>query len=744
VAGSGSAAANVPWGDNGAPLSSTERPAAADRFRPDLEGLRAVAVVLVVLFHAGVPGFRGGYVGVDVFFVLSGFLITGLLVRELQRTGMISLVNFYARRARRLLPAAAVALAVTVIASAWLLPPLLVPGVATDGITAALYSANMRYALQATDYLQAELAPSPLLHFWSLGVEEQFYLFWPALLLFAVGRRAFSIRRIAVIVVLVGVGSFALSTWLTEVAQPWAFFSLPARAWELAMGAGLALVAARSLALPRVGAVVASSAGLAMIVAAGVIFDTGTPFPGTAALLPTVGAALVIGAGLRDSTVGPSRILSTGPFRWMGRISYSLYLWHWPIIVLPATALETTLPLPARIALALLAILVAAASQRWVEDPIRRGRFVGLRPRRNLALAGALTLTVAMVSLGIGAWSFVGQGSGLGAPAPASGPGTDNILNLPVGIGPSGSPSGGSGSPSNGPGPSGQGGTPSPSSAAATAMPVTVGGPLPANLVPTLLQARADLPRIYGDGCHLDFSGIEPGTCVYGQAAGSPTVVLFGDSHAAQWFPTLERLAIARGWRLVSLTKSACSAADATVWNTALNRVYTECDAWRERALARIAAEDPDLVVMADSRGYTLALPGGPSPAQDHESLWDAAVARTLARLMPIARAVVLMGDTPKASVDPPVCLSKHRDDSLACATPAAVAIASAHLAAERTVAVAAGAVFVDPSPWVCPSDPCPVVIDQYLVYRDQQHLTATFAAALAGALVAVLPLPPP
>jgi peptidoglycan/LPS O-acetylase OafA/YrhL len=724
-------------------LSSIERTAAADRFRPDLEGLRAVAVVLVLFFHAGVPGFGGGYVGVDVFFVLSGFLITGLLVRELQRTGTVSLVSFYARRARRLLPAAALALAVTVIASAWLLPPLLVPGVATDGIAAALYSANMRYALQATDYLQAELAPSPLLHFWSLGVEEQFYLFWPALLLFAVGRRSNAIRRVAVVVVLVGAGSFVLSMWLTQVAQPWAFFSLPARAWELALGAGLALVAARSLALPRVGAVVASSVGLAMIVAAGVVFDTGTPFPGSAALLPTVGAALVIGAGLRDSTVGPSRILGSGPFRWMGRISYSLYLWHWPILVLPAVAMETTLPLPTRIALALVAILVAAASQRWVEEPIRHGRFVGLRPRRNLALAGALTLAVATVSLGIGAWSFLGQGPGLGVPAPAAGPGTDNILNLPAGIVPGGSPGVGGSAASSGAGSTEPGGSPGPGTATATP-PVTAGGPLPANLLPTLLQARADLPRTYGDGCHLDFSGIEPGTCVYGLAAGSPTVILFGDSHAAQWFPTLERLAIARGWRLVSLTKSACSAADTTVWNTALNRTYTECDAWRERALARIAAEHPDLVVMADSRGYTLALPGGPAPAQDHESLWDAAVARTLARLEPLAGAVVLMGDTPKSSVDPPVCLSKHRGDSLACATPAAVAIASVHLAAERSVAAAAGAVFVDPTPWVCPSDPCPVVIGRYLVYRDQQHLTATFAAALAGALVAVLPLPPP
>jgi peptidoglycan/LPS O-acetylase OafA/YrhL len=721
-------------------VSRIERTSAADRFRPDLEGLRAVAVVLVLLFHAGIPGFPGGYVGVDVFFVLSGFLITGLIVRELQRTGTVSLVAFYARRARRLLPAAALALIVTVIVSAWMLPPLLVPGVATDGIAAALYSANIRYALQATDYLQAEVAPSPLLHFWSLGVEEQFYLFWPALLLFAAARRSDAVRRIAVVVVLVGAGSFALSMWLTQVAEPWAFFSLPARAWELALGAGLALAATRSLALPRVGAVAASGVGLAMIVTAGVVFDTGTPFPGSAALLPTVGAALVIAAGLRDSTVGPSRILGSGPFRWMGRISYSLYLWHWPILVLPAVAMDTALPLPTRIALALVAILVAAASQRWLEEPIRHGRLVRLPARRNLALAGALTLAVATVSLGIGAWSFLGQGPGLAVPALGADPGPDNGLDSPAGIVPGGSP-GGAGS---GTGPTEPGGAPAPGTSAPVTPPVTTGGPLPANLRPPLLQARDDLPRTYGDGCHLDFSQTEPGACVYGVPGGSPTVILFGDSHAAQWFPTLERLAIARSWRLVSLTKSACSAAATTVWNSALNRAYTECDTWRERALARIATEHPDLVVMADSRGYMLALPGGPVASEDREATWDAAVARTLARLGPITRAIVLMGETPKSSVDPPVCLSKHRDDSLACTTPMADAIASARLAAERTVAAAAGAVFVDPTPWVCPSDPCPVVIGRYLVYRDRHHLTATFAAALAGALGAVLPLPPP
>ena len=176
---------------------SDVRPAAEPRdgFRPDLEGLRAVAVGLVLLYHAAVPGFSGGYVGVDVFFVLSGFLITGLLLREVRRTGTVSLPNFYARRARRLLPASALVLLVTVVASFFMMPPLRVPDVAGDAAAAAMYVSNMRFAFQATDYLQAELAPSPILHFWSLGVEEQFYIFWPAIVLLATRGRGDARRR---------------------------------------------------------------------------------------------------------------------------------------------------------------------------------------------------------------------------------------------------------------------------------------------------------------------------------------------------------------------------------------------------------------------------------------------------------------------------------------------------------------------------------------------------------------------
>ncbi|MBF6605092.1 MAG: acyltransferase [Chloroflexi bacterium] len=741
-----------------------------DRFRPDLEGLRAVAVLLVLLFHAGVPGFGGGYIGVDVFFVLSGFLITGLVARELERTGTVSLAAFYARRARRLLPAAALVIVVTVAAAAIFLPPLRVPDIAADGTAAALYVSNLRFAFQATDYLQSELAPSPLLHYWSLGVEEQFYLLWPALLLLTVrwsGRRSggqaarlpgvqagsrssagtLSVARLAAVITGVGIASLALSIVLTGVAEPWAFYSLPARAWELALGGLLALAAFRSLELPAALATALTAIGVVLIVIAGMIFDTTTAFPGTAALLPTAGAALVIAGGFTRSLGVAGRVLSTAPLRWLGRISYSLYLWHWPILVIPAAALETTLPLPVRILLALVAIPIAALSQRFVEEPIRRGRFVGLRPGRSLAIAGVATVLVASLTIGIGnaalsSPAFASTGGGPGASLPAD-LGTILGSSAPTtGSASSGSASSGSTptAPTPGAAPSATAANgPTDSPPATPTRPPTAAGRVPANLRPSLAAARGSLPVTYADGCHLDFAATRPGPCAFGLTTSTKTMILFGDSHAAQWFPALERLAIQDGWRLVSLTKSACPTADVNVWNSALGRTYTECGTWRTNVLARIAAERPRLIVASDSL-YTLAIAGSPVPVADRMPLWNAALARTLGRLAKLAPHVLLIGDTPRSGVDPPVCLSAHLTDALACATLTATALDPVYLAAEGAAAASAGVSFLDPGRLVCPSEPCPAIVGNVLIYRDYQHLTAVFSTAVAPYLGARLP----
>ncbi len=721
-------------------------------FRPDIEGLRAVAVLLVLFYHAR---FRapGGYVGVDVFFVLSGFLITGLLLRELGSTGRISMSAFYARRARRLLPAAALALLVTAVASAILLPPLRVQDVAKDIGAAGLYVSNMWFAFQATNYLASDLPPSPVLHFWSLGVEEQFYLFWPALLAlvaggaFAAGRIADGIRRVGVTLAVTFVVSLVLAVWLTGVQQPWAFFSLPTRAWELALGGLLALPAARRV--PARLAPALGWLGLALVVASGLLLNNATPFPGLAALVPTVGSALVIASGLprpqapaadggpqalvgRSILPSPVIVLGLAPVRYLGRISYSLYLWHWPILVLPAAVLGE-LPGPARLGLVVASILVAGASQRWVEEPIRHGRFVGLRPARVLKIAGGATLTVAALAVAVGAVATLQ----LRSVGPVVG---GQIEDAPIAvITPTAAPAptGSAGSTASAePGATPDPGTPT-TAAPAPALPPLAESAVPADLVPALAVARNDNPSIYADGCHVDQATVQPKLCVFGDPKGATTVLLFGDSHAAQWFPALERIADERGLRLVSMTKSGCTSVDVPVWNVIMNRSYDECTQWRGNVQAWIDEARPDVVVMSNSRAYQLVVDGAPSPLAQHEDLWAAGERRTLDGMAGHVGRVILLGDTPRMASDPPTCLSSSLDDVARCATPFARAVGAARLSADRAIAAETGAAFVDPTYWLCSTEPCSPIAGRLLIYRDEHHMTATFSRALAKPLAA-------
>jgi peptidoglycan/LPS O-acetylase OafA/YrhL len=518
-------------------------------FRPDVEGLRAVAVLAVVLFHAAVPGTAGGFAGVDVFFVISGFLITGLLWREAGSGGRLRFARFYGARARRLLPAAVVVLVATAAVATAVLPPLRVRGVLGDAVASALYVGNYRLAVQGTDYLAASSPPSPFQHYWSLGVEEQFYLFWPALLVLAawVGRRLLRHRPAAapaaapaVVLAAVAGASFAVSLVWTATSSPWAYFSLPSRAFELAVGGLVALGTPlwRHLAGPV--AAVGGWAGLTLVVGSCVLLSARTPFPGTAALAPVLGAALVVVAGCAAPRGGAGVLLGLPPLRWIGRLSYSWYLWHWPVLVLAPPLLGHRLGLPAWLAAAAVSAALALATLHLVENPLRFAAPLRRSPRRSLVLGGALTAAGVCAALlaGVLAPGTTGRGQAVATPhvrppaapatrSPAESPAEEQVRAL----------------------------------AAQVQAVVRASAGLqavPSDLIPPLSRAGSDTAQPFHDGCDQGFTTATQPPCVFGDPAGSTTVALVGDSHAAAWYPAVEPVAEQRQERLDVLAKATC------------------------------------------------------------------------------------------------------------------------------------------------------------------------------------------
>jgi peptidoglycan/LPS O-acetylase OafA/YrhL len=685
-------------------------------FRPDIEGLRGVAVLAVVAYHAGLGAVGGGFVGVDVFYVLSGFLITGLLWDELQRTGRLRLGEFYARRARRLLPAAVVVLVATVVAASLWLSPLQARLVAEDALAAALYVANYRFAALRTDYL-ADASPSPLQHYWSLGVEEQFYLLWPLLLLavFVIGRRMGTRSPVAAaaVLVLAGAGSLALSLRLTALSQPWAFFSLPTRAWELAAGGVLALARPRLRRLPEVVAATLGWLGLEAVLWSITQFSVSTPFPGTAALFPVAGTAAVIAAGCSAPRLGPNLLLDRRPMRLAGKISYSWYLWHWPLLLLAPAVAGHRLGLWHNLGLAAASGLLALATVKLVEDPVRFSPRLRSPPRRSLVLGAGLTAAAAACAIGTASLITTPHGKGIAAP-PASIP-----MTLPQRT---------------------RSSTEKDATAArldrlaapvvaAVAKAATV-RTVPANLDPPLDRARADQARPILDGCHVGWQGTRSGPCGYGSATSRTTMVLFGDSHAAQWFPALERAAKVRRWRLTSLTKTTCPPVELSFWSPVLGRSFRECDQWRANMLQRIRTERPAVVVLGAARHY-----GHVYRFQVYGPGWLSGLADTVRKLRATGARVVVLGPTPKPRVHVPDCLSQHLRRATACATPRAVAVNAPGVRAEQRAVQRAGGTYVNVTPWLCTTSTCPVVVDNLLVYHDDNHLSTPYATWLAPLL---------
>ncbi|MER5863190.1 acyltransferase family protein [Kitasatospora sp. NPDC002040] len=683
------------------PAAGQRRKPDAKGFRPDIEGLRAVAVLAVLAFHASVPGLAGGFVGVDVFFVISGYLITSLLVREAVTTGRIRLGEFFSRRARRLLPSAALVLGAVALAGVWLTVPLRRTDLEYDVLASALSVANWRFVAQQTDYLAAGREHSPLLHFWSLAVEEQFYLAWAPLLALIVffvaraARRGRAVRStVAVLAGVLTVGSFGLSLYWTHGSVSLAYLGTPSRVWQFGVGALLALLPWHRLPGPRPLRVLAGWAGLLAIGACVLGYDAGTPYPGYAALVPTLATAAVILAGTPDrsgaaAASGVDRLLSARAPRAVGRLSYNLYLWHWPVLVL-VEARFGALDWPVKVALTAAAALPALAALHWIEQPLRRSRILSELPRRGLSLGLAAVIVPVVLALVVG----TGTLRLLGPAGPV------DTLGLPPGA---------------------SDGT---SLLAKTGAPLK-GGPV----VPDAAQARKDFPP---DGeCEVPPTAVSSPSCLFGATASPDRIVLLGDSHAGQWFSPLLAVAAERQWALEELVKQGCPLPELTVTNPQLGRTYRECDTWRAAALTRLQqGPKPRLIVVSSLNRYTA-----------DQQLLLAGWEKTLQPLRALGVPIVYLQDTPVPGTDIPACVSGHTEDPSACAfdreqaqwpDPLAQAIAAGRMPGVQSVQV---------NSVICPATArsCPAVLERILLYRDDAHLTNVAAVVLTPRLERLL-----
>ena len=688
-------------------------PSTAGGFRPDIEGLRAVAVLLVMVFHAGLP-LRGGFLGVDVFFVLSGFLITGLLVRELGETGTVSWPRFLARRARRLLPAAILVLVVTAALGWFVIPGQRRVTLGADVVAAAVYVVNWAFAQRAVSYLASDDVPSAVQHFWSLAVEEQFYVVWPLLLIVGavVGRRLLPrlhdrgggprLPLVGAPLALIAVPSLGWSVWLTHDNPSRAYFVSTTRAWELAVGAALAvwgihrLESGRHL-LPRRYAAPLAALGLLAIVGSAFWISEASPWPGWRAAVPTVGSAAVILAGWAAPKNPVSRRLGWRPLVAIGALSYSLYLWHWPALVLGQWALRDHGSVLLGSAFVAASVLPAWACHRFVEKPIHQGTgwasALGRSARPALALGLVLSITGVLAGLALQ------QARSPFVTTPASGVlpplNTIGAATLPLG-----------------------------SSADAPA-------PVPGEWVtPDPLDASLDRPDADVDHCQVDVDAQDPVWCTFGDPQGMTTVALIGDSKAMQWLPALQQGALERRWRIVTAGKGSClfSAGQAAVWGDP----YPECDAWNDAVMAGLDRVRPDVIVTSANGGILL------TEGENRRDALAGAFAERWSELGARGIPVLAIGNSPRSPDDLDVCAADHPRHLAACAfpkAPATVALGrqAMYLAAERVPTSS----FVDFTDAICPGTTCPLVIGHVVVHRAGDHLTATYAATLGDRVIA-------
>lgn len=673
-------------------------PMSDNRIR-SLEGLRAVAVLLVMLYHAEL-GVRGGYIGVDVFFVISGYLITSILVAERRTTGRTSIRAFYARRARRLIPASGLVTLSTLVAGWFVLDPIARRELGTDSLWASLFAANIRLARTGAEYLTTVDVPSALQHYWSLAVEEQFYFLWPLILVAAWRLLRGHKHAVTVVVSVIVVASFVACVRLTPTNPVWAYFAPWTRAWEMAAGGLLAATTmnGRRRVLPTAVANLLGIGGIVLIVGCAFLYSDSTTFPGWAALAPVIGTIAVIAHITARTPLNSA--LGTRVMTWIGERSYSLYLWHWPLLTLASVRFDG-LTAPQRAVALLATVALAALTFALVENPIRHAPLLVRRANVSLAVGAMITLVVAGGAFVASRHESRTQTGYIAATSTstsvlATTPTVDfdSLIRAEE-------------------------------SRLAQINAAAVRQRLvPDNLQPTPEQAAKSDVAGADIGCLGGFRDLESPECAVGDTSSATRIVLFGDSHAAHWLPALRAAATQNNWRLEVLTKRACPSTGETVPRTPTT-AYPECDTWRENSLQRIERDRPAIVVMSNWR-YK-----GSTPS------YDAALDPVVARITAAESTVMMLADTPTMGFGVPQCVAENPRTVDRCMVAATSTLNGARRNAEQKVLATHGGIWVDTTPWICDmeSGQCPAVIGDVLVYRDRDHMTEIMSGTLSTLL---------
>lgn len=648
-------------------------------YRKDIEGLRAVAILLVILAHAGVSWFEGGFIGVDIFFVMSGYLITGLLLKEVQGTGSINFLMFYVARLKRLLPALLFMVLVTSILAMLYLSPFEHEKQASSAGYASIWLSNMYFAFEKLDYFAAGADENMYLHTWSLGVEEQFYLLWPILVLSAVGgwkwqHGSLNLRRLLFFMVCVVVICLGASIYLSNAKPALGFYLMPSRAWQFALGA-LALLWPVCLGYNVVGISnvelrlkvrkwlhLGGWVGFVSVVLASLFIHSDMTYPSYWAVIPSLGAALVLVAGAMSGGSLLSRCLSVKPLLWIGRISYSWYLWHWSILVLGAKITQHNDVVNNWVWI-LASLLLAIFSYFVVESPIRNSKYLARKP--------LLTLVVALILMGasyglVSGWKELAKG----------------WVTLP-----------------------GQS---------------------------IFAKIASDLPITYSMNCDDWYHSATLKHCMFGNKDAKHTAVLIGDSIGAQWSPALARRYVGNNWRFIVLTKSSCAMIDEPYFYRRIGREYTECSIWRDAAVKWLKVSKPDVVFMGSATARFKKeqwISGTERILQQLAPVVnDIYIIRATPSLYIDGPACLSQQDwqlemLPEwlrvSSSCSSVFNNPHAEEVYEWLQVAAEKFENAHV--------------INMSPVVCPDNQCSAVQNGRAVYRDSMHLSKSYVWSVAG-----------